>query len=166
MYQTILITGLALISMLLPTAPVVTKDAIGEVRYEAVVFEPIEKPKIKAVKAKIKLPERVSSSGSNQYSQSLQSWLKTLRMCESGSSGLYKANTGNGYYGAYQFLISTWDRIASKVRPRLVGVRPDLASPADQDYMIVQNTKLSAGGLSSQNPGCYQKTGISKFPPN
>lgn len=57
-YQTILITGLALISMLLPTAPVVTKDTIGEVRYEPLVFEQIEKPKIKKVSLKHRVAVR------------------------------------------------------------------------------------------------------------
>ncbi|HEY3241570.1 MAG TPA: transglycosylase family protein, partial [Acidimicrobiia bacterium] len=33
----------------------------------------------------------------------------SLRQCESGSR--YDINTGNGYYGAYQFLLSTWNRL-------------------------------------------------------
>lgn len=102
---------------------------------------------------------KLSSSGE------LARWLIELRTCEAG--GNYKTNTGNGFYGAYQFMISTWNRIAPKAgRPDLVGVRPDKASPADQDFMIIQNTKLSAGGLATQNPGCYKKLGLSKFPPN
>jgi hypothetical protein len=32
--------------------------------------------------------------------------LRKLRHCESG--GRYHINTGNGYYGAYQFAKSTW----------------------------------------------------------
>jgi hypothetical protein len=35
-------------------------------------------------------------------------WLE-LRMCESGDN--YRTDTGNGYYGAYQFLPSTWQSI-------------------------------------------------------
>lgn len=101
----------------------------------------------------------VAVSGGN-----IQEWLYKLRMCEAG--GRYNANTGNGFYGAYQFMISTWNRIAVKTnRPNLVGVRPDLATPADQDAMIIDNTILSKGGLSSQNPGCFAKTGISNKPP-
>lgn len=99
----------------------------------------------------------------NNYGRNLAEWLRVLRMCESG--GNYAINTGNGFYGAYQFMISTWDSVASRIRPDLVGVRPDLASPADQDYMIVENTKMSAGGLSTQNPGCYKKHGLSVQPP-
>lgn len=101
----------------------------------------------------------------NNYSSNLNEWLAALRGCEAG--GVYTRNSGNGFYGAYQFMISTWDRIAPKAgRPDLVGVRPDTASPADQDMMIVVNTRLSSGGLASQNPGCYKKLGLSAFPPN
>ncbi len=32
-----------------------------------------------------------------------------LRGCESG--GNYAANSGNGYYGAYQFAVSTWQSL-------------------------------------------------------
>jgi uncharacterized protein YabE (DUF348 family) len=102
--------------------------------------------------------------GTAPVSGSLQQWLYKLRMCETG--GNYRTNTGNSYYGAYQFLIGTWDRIAPKAgRPDLRGVRPDLAAPADQDFMIIANTNLSSGGLATQNPGCYRKTGISAYPP-
>ena len=96
-------------------------------------------------------------------SLSRQEWLLKLRQCESG--GNYAINTGNGFYGAYQFMISTWNNIASKTgRQHLVGVRPDLASPADQDAMIVDNTNMTMG-LVTQNPGCYAKMGLSNKPP-
>ncbi|HJQ47379.1 MAG TPA: transglycosylase family protein [Amycolatopsis sp.] len=51
-------------------------------------------------------------------------WLK-LRMCE--SSNRYTTNTGNGYYGAYQFDLPTWRSVGGPGRP-------DQASPAEQDY--------------------------------
>lgn len=56
-----------------------------------------------------------------------------LRACESG--GDYSINTGNGYYGAYQFSADTWDWVASNRFPNLVGVLPHEASPAQQDAM-------------------------------
>lgn len=100
----------------------------------------------------------------NNYSGTLNEWLTALRQCEAG--GVYARNTNNGFYGGYQFMLTTWNRIAGKIgRADLVGVRPDLASPADQDAMIIANTKLSSGGLASQNPGCYKKLGLSQFPP-
>jgi peptidoglycan hydrolase-like protein with peptidoglycan-binding domain len=46
-------------------------------------------------------------------------------MCE--SSNRYDINTGNGYYGAYQFDLSTWQSVDG------TGY-PNEASPAEQDY--------------------------------
>lgn len=86
----------------------------------------------------------------------LATWLLKLRECESG--GNYQENTGNGYYGAYQFSIGTWQRLG------LSGL-PSSAPPSVQDQAIVENTNRSGGGLASQNPGCYYSTGISAFPP-
>jgi hypothetical protein len=41
--------------------------------------------------------------------------LHKLRICESGDH--YKENTGNGYYGAYQFAPTTWRSLGFKGRP-------------------------------------------------
>lgn len=90
-------------------------------------------------------------------SGSLSNWLLKLRQCESG--GNYAINTGNGYYGAYQFSLGTWQRLGYS------GLPSD-APPSQQDAAIVANTNKSGGGLASQNPGCYRSTGISAFPPN
>ncbi|HSW85523.1 MAG TPA: ubiquitin-like domain-containing protein [Candidatus Saccharimonadales bacterium] len=95
--------------------------------------------------------------GTAPVSGNLGSWLLKLRQCESG--GNYQDNTGNGYYGAYQFSLGTWQRLG------LSGL-PSNAPPSVQDQAIVQNTNRSSGGIASQNPGCYYKTGISAFPPS
>ena len=50
-------------------------------------------------------------------------WVK-LRTCE--SHGDYTENTGNGYYGAYQFSVTTWQSLG------YTGM-PHKASPAQQD---------------------------------
>ena len=89
-------------------------------------------------------------------SSNLSTWLAKLRGCESG--GNYADNTGNGYYGAYQFSLGTWQRLG------LSGLPSD-AAPSVQDQAIVRNTNSSGGGIASQNPGCYYRTGISAFPP-
>ncbi len=89
-------------------------------------------------------------------SSNLSTWLLKLRSCESG--GNYQDNTGNGYYGAYQFSLGTWERLGYS------GL-PSNAPPSVQDQAIVANTNRSGGGLASQNPGCYYRTGISAFPP-
>jgi resuscitation-promoting factor RpfA len=54
---------------------------------------------------------------------SRHTWYR-LRMCESSNN--YKINTGNGYYGAYQFDLATWRSVGG------TGY-PNQASPAEQD---------------------------------
>jgi hypothetical protein len=57
-----------------------------------------------------------------------------LRRCE--SSGNYSiVNRSGKYRGAYQFDRPTWNEVARRHDPRLVGVDPAAASPADQDAM-------------------------------
>jgi len=60
--------------------------------------------------------------------------LRLIKQCESG--GNYRAVNPAGYYGAYQFNQGTWNSTAGSAgRKDLVGVRPDKASPSDQDAM-------------------------------
>lgn len=60
--------------------------------------------------------------------------LNELGMCESTNN--YQVNTGNGFYGRVQWLKVTWNAAAARAdRPDLVGIRPDLVAPADQDYV-------------------------------
>jgi hypothetical protein len=68
---------------------------------------------------------RVSSHHSNPF-------LVCTRVRE--SAGHYDAVSPSGYYGAYQFLPSTWDSTAMHSGRRdLVGEVPSRASPFDQD---------------------------------
>jgi resuscitation-promoting factor RpfA len=41
--------------------------------------------------------------------------LHKLRICESGDN--YRENSGNGYFGAYQFAPTTWKALGYKGRP-------------------------------------------------
>jgi hypothetical protein len=50
--------------------------------------------------------------------------LHKLRVCESGDN--YRENTGNGYYGAYQFAPRTWTALG-------FAGRPDKAKDATQN---------------------------------
>ncbi|MCU0269104.1 MAG: transglycosylase family protein [Acidimicrobiales bacterium] len=60
--------------------------------------------------------------------------LGRLRQCESG--GNYSAIGGGGLYrGAYQFHRTTWNSVASRFYPELVGVDPAYAAPVAQDAM-------------------------------
>jgi hypothetical protein len=65
-----------------------------------------------------------------------------IRQCESG--GNYSTNTGNGFYGAYQFTQQTWNGLGYS------GV-PSSASPATQDQAAA---KLMAQSGAGQWPVC------------
>jgi resuscitation-promoting factor RpfB len=71
-----------------------------------------------------------------------------LRMCESGNS--YSRNSGNGYYGAYQFDIGTWGRYGGYARA-------DLAPPSVQDEKA--RLTQSARGWYPW-PTCGRKLGL------
>lgn len=43
--------------------------------------------------------------------------LYKLRLCEAG--GIYTRNSGNGYFGAYQYSLSTWNNYGGYARPDL-----------------------------------------------
>ncbi len=71
-----------------------------------------------------------------------------LRHCESG--GRYDINTGNGYFGAYQFLVSTWNRLGYPGYPHQ-------ASPSIQDEAA---QKLQARSGWGQWPACSRRLGL------
>jgi hypothetical protein len=72
-----------------------------------------------------------------------------LRQCESG--GNYQENTGNGFYGAYQFVWSTWSSMG-------YPGRPDQEPPAMQDQAA---QRLQARSGWGQWPACSRKLGLS-----
>jgi hypothetical protein len=71
-----------------------------------------------------------------------------LRQCESG--GRYAEDTGNGYYGAYQFSAATWASLG------LRGL-PSAAPPAEQDRAA---QALEARRGWSQWPACARALGL------
>jgi hypothetical protein len=71
-----------------------------------------------------------------------------LRACESG--GNYTENTGNGYYGAYQFLPSTWWSLG------FTGL-PNQAPPAVQDRAARMLLERQGWGAW---PACSQMLGL------
>jgi resuscitation-promoting factor RpfA len=75
--------------------------------------------------------------------------LAALRSCESG--GDYGADTGNGYYGAYQFAASTWQSLG------YAGL-PSNAAPAVQDEAAL---RLASTKGWSQWPSCSRSLGLS-----
>jgi len=63
-----------------------------------------------------------------QATRPYRGWLYSVRMCESG--GRYYIATGNGFYGAYQFVLSTWWSVGGRGMPHQ-------AEPLEQDYRAV-----------------------------
>jgi hypothetical protein len=70
--------------------------------------------------------------------------LQAIAACESG--GNYSTNTGNGFYGAYQFTQETWESVGGTGNPAA-------ASPAEQDRRAAM---LYAQQGSSPWPVCGQ----------
>lgn len=128
--------------------------------YKKTILDPLEAKRaaeaIKPLPTPSYAPKMVLAAPT--ASDSLSQWLFKLRMCESG--GNYAENTGNGYYGAYQFSYGTWAHWSTGYE------RADLAPPFVQDATIIKNTNASSGGLATQNPGCYRSQGLSQFPPS
>jgi len=71
-----------------------------------------------------------------------------LRACESG--GNYAANTGNGFYGAYQFALGTWHGLG-------YGGLPSQAPPQVQDEAA---QRLQARSGWGQWPSCSRRLGL------
>lgn len=70
-----------------------------------------------------------------------------LGNCESGMTA--NRNSGNGFYGAFQFTISTWNAMGTGY------ARADMA-PLDVQIGAVQKL-LSGSSIYSQFPGCARK---------
>lgn len=82
------------------------------------------------------------------YGGTLDGAFALLRQCEAG--GNYATNTGNGYYGAYQYNLGTWANYQGYARP-------DLAPPAVQDAKA-KETQARRGW--SPWPACARKLGL------
>jgi len=91
------------------------------------------------------LAPRESSTAGTSASGGL--WA-ALRHCESGDN--YADDTGNGYYGAYQFTDGTWHSLG------FAGL-PSEAAPALQDQAAQELQARSGWG---QWPGCSRALGL------
>lgn len=74
--------------------------------------------------------------------------LARLRQCEAG--GVYDRNSGNGYYGAYQYNLSTWANFQGYARP-------DQAPPAVQDAKAAETYQRRGW---QPWPACSRKLGL------
>jgi hypothetical protein len=66
-----------------------------------------------------------------------RAWLAKVRQCESG--GRYRTATGNGFWGAYQFTLSSWHAVGGRGYPHQ-------ARPLEQDYRAVRLLHLQGRG--------------------
>lgn len=76
--------------------------------------------------------------------------ITALGMCESGMTAT--RNSGNGFYGAFQFMPSTWRSVAPT--PYNGGMPHE--APLDAQKQAVQ-TLLSRSSIYTQFPGCARK---------
>ncbi|MHB8328347.1 MAG: transglycosylase family protein [Acidimicrobiales bacterium] len=88
-----------------------------------------------------------ASSGAPPGSSSGDVWME-LRQCE--SNGNYADDTGNGYYGAYQFSAATWQSLG------LSGVPSD--SPPDVQDQAAHELQARSGW--GQWPSCSRRLGL------
>jgi len=113
------------------------------------VTPPVTRPKVTTQPTPAVVAPAVSTAPSGSgVSASLATDFAELRQCESG--GDYSINTGNGYYGAYQFSATTWHGLGF---PGL----PSDASPATQDQAAAELLARSGWG---QWPACSARLGL------
>lgn len=96
----------------------------------------------------MKQVEIVGAKLTNTFSGSFAEALAKLRSCEAG--GVYDRNSGNGYYGAYQYDISTWANWGGYARA-------DLAPPNVQDEKVWETYKRRGW---QPWPSCKNKMGL------
>ncbi len=89
-------------------------------------------------------PVAPPAPGAGLPDPALNGFLQCVIQRESG--GDYSINTGNGYYGAFQFSQSTWNFAAQAAGlSYLVGVLPSSATKAEQDTVAVALYALDGG---------------------
>ncbi|HEY6737002.1 MAG TPA: transglycosylase family protein [Candidatus Saccharimonadia bacterium] len=102
----------------------------------------------KAAAARKKVVKMVQTVVTTVQAAATPANMLALRFCEAGN--IYTRNSGNGYYGAYQFDIGTWGNWGGYARP-------DLA-PADvQDAKFLET--FARRGWSPW-PACARKLGF------
>jgi hypothetical protein len=90
--------------------------------------------------------EVVGTKFSNTFSGSFAEALARLRSCE----GSYTSNTGNGYYGAYQYDLKTWGNYQGYANA-------SLAPPAVQDQKVWETYQRRGW---SPWPSCSRSQGL------
>jgi hypothetical protein len=100
--------------------------------------------KLKASRRELRRAKRAAAASGQAAAGAAPPHLEAIAVCESG--GNYSADTGNGFFGAYQFTQSTWESVGGTGNPAA-------ASPAEQDKRAAM---LYAQQGSSPWPACGQ----------
>jgi resuscitation-promoting factor RpfB len=116
------------------------KGYVRGVISETVLKAPVAQVVVQGTKTEPQANRGVRVAGTDDFAR--------LRQCEAG--GDYTRNSGNGYYGAYQFDIGTWNRFGGYARA-------DLAPPDVQDQKA-RDTQGRRGW--SPWPACARKLGL------
>lgn len=124
------------------TAPELTTTTTEAVLEPATTQPPREFPGIVESSTTVYSPPVTRRSPQTTTPRSSSSDLASIRACESG--GDYTTDTGNGYYGAYQFTLSTWASVGGSGNPAD-------ASPSEQDSRAQM---LIDSGYRSAWPNC------------
>lgn len=98
--------------------------------------------------AQIKLAAAIDNRSNLKIGVATGDVWEQLRFCEAG--GDYTRNSGNGYYGAYQYNLSTWNNYGGYAFPHL-------APPAVQDAKARETQSVRGW---SPWPACARKLGL------
>ena len=124
------------------------------VTYEIVMQNGVEVSRVAiqtvVTKEPVKQVETVGAKFNYTGGPLSEAQIVALGTCESGMTAT--RNSGNGFYGAFQFMQSTWDAVAP------VEYRGELPSeaPLDAQKQAVQNL-LSRSSIFTQFPSCAKQ---------
>ena len=107
------------------------------------------------------LPDPTIPAGTTE-----EQW-EQLRQCN--ANGNYQHANSNGvHFGAYEFRQTSWDDLARRHYPHLVGVNPRDAAPADQDrmaYALYEERGWAPWPSCGPSPEGTTPTDTTEFPP-
>lgn len=84
--------------------------------------------------------------------------LDRLALCESGANP--QKNTGNGFYGAFQFVPRTWWSLAMGGKFDEQAAIADVLSSSYEKQKNIVATKIPVSSWRKQFPGCSRKLGV------
>ncbi len=127
-----------------PQTPNFDIEVVAPLKAKQAAEEAAAQAKIAQARAKA----AVAATPKVAFNGDLDSAFALIRQCEAGN--VYTRNSGNGYYGAYQYNLGTWANYGGYARP-------DLAPPAVQDAKARETQAARGWGPW---PACARKLGL------